>query len=151
MVIAQKTYDVGLGYPKTQLNQVPWNTIAAGDVVNIHYDPNGYHEKFIISTSGTAAQPIKIIGIAGPNGEKPIIDGNNAKAISGQLGFDATQSYGLVFIEPAALANGADCSAYGPIPHDILIDNLEIRNAHYSLWRRPRHLFKLSSRNALFL
>jgi len=129
-LIAQKTYDVGPGYPKTQISQVPWSTLAAGDVVNIHYDPNGYHEKFLISTSGTVAQPIKIVGIAGPNGEKPIIDGDKAKAITGQLGFHATQPYGLIFIEPAALANGTDCSAYGPIPHDIIIDNLEIRNAH---------------------
>ena len=131
-LLAQKTYDVGPGYPKTQISQVPWLTLGAGDVVNIHYDLNGYHEKFLISASGTAAQPIKIIGIAGPNGEKPIIDGDKAKAIVGQIGFHATQSYGLIFIEPAALANGTDCSAYGPIPHDIVIDNLEIRNAHPS-------------------
>ena len=129
---AQTTYDVGPGYPKTQLSQVPWKTLIAGDSVKIHYDPTGYHEKILISTSGTAAQPIKIIGISGPNGLKPIIDGAQAKAISGQIGFHATQPYGLVFIEPAALANGTDCSAYGPIPHDIVIDNLEIRNAHPS-------------------
>ena len=70
-LLAQKTYDVGPGYPKTQISQVPWLTLGAGDVVNIHYDLNGYHEKFLISASGTAAQPIKIIGIAGPNGENP--------------------------------------------------------------------------------
>ena len=129
-LLAQKTYDVGPGYPKTQISQVPWLTLGAGDVVNIHYDPNGYHEKFLISTSGTAAQPIKIVGIAGPNGQKPIIDGDKAKAIKGQIGYQATQPYGLIFIEPAAMANGTDASAYGPIPHDIVIDNLEIRNAH---------------------
>ena len=124
---AQTTYDVGPTYPKTKLSQVPWSSLGAGDVVNIHYDVNPYKEKFLISTSGTLANPIKIIGIAGPNGEKPIIDGNQANAISGQLCFTATQPYGLIFIEPAA---GGTCNAYGPIPHDIIIDGLEIKNAH---------------------
>jgi hypothetical protein len=130
---SQTTYDVGPTYPKTKLSQVPWKTLGAGDVVNIHYDVNPYREKFLISTSGTVANPIKIIGIAGPNGEKPIIDGNQASATSGQICYSATQPYGLIFIEPGLDANG-NCpgGAYGPIPHDIIIDNLEIRNAHPS-------------------
>ena len=128
---AQTTYHVGPTYPKTKLNQVPWNTLGAGDVVNIHYDVNPYKEKFLISTSGTLANPIKIIGIAGPNGEKPIIDGDHANAISGQICYSATQPYGLIFIEPGLDANGnCPMGAYGPIPHDIIIDGLEIRNAH---------------------
>ena len=128
---AQTTYDVGPTYPKTKLSQVPWKMLGAGDVVNIHYDVNPYKEKFLISTSGTLANPIKILGIAGPNGEKPIIDGNQANAISGQICYSATQPYGLIFIEPGLDANG-NCpgGAYGPIPHDIIIDGLEIRNAH---------------------
>jgi uncharacterized protein YjdB len=128
---AQTIYDVGPTYPKTKLSQVPWKTLGAGDVVNIHYDVNPYKEKFLISTSGTAANPIKIIGIAGPNGEKPIIDGNQANATSGQICYSATQPFGLIFIEPGLDVNG-NCpgGAYGPIPHDIIIDNLEIRNAH---------------------
>ncbi len=129
-VFAQKTYDVGPGYPKTQLNQIPWAALAAGDVVNIHYDVNGYHEKFLISTSGTLAKPIKIVGIAGPNGEKPIIDGDKAKALSGQICYAQTQPFGLIFIEPG-LVNGLCANgSYAAIPHDIVIDNLEIRNAH---------------------
>ncbi len=130
-LVAQKTYDVGPGFAKTLLSQVPWNTLAAGDVVNIHYDVNPYHEKFLISTSGTPAQPIKIIGIAGPNGEKPIIDGDHANAISGQICYAQTQQYGLIFIEPGNAPNGScPFGSYAPIPHDIVIDNLEIRNAH---------------------
>ena len=132
-LFSQTTFDVGPTYPKTKLSQVPWKTLVAGDVVNIHYDVNPYQEKFLISTSGTTVNPIKIIGIAGPNGEKPIIDGDHANATSGQICYSATQPYGLIFIEPGLDANG-NCpnGAYGPIPHDIIIDNLEIRNAHPS-------------------
>ncbi|MES2518413.1 MAG: Ig-like domain-containing protein, partial [Bacteroidota bacterium] len=92
---------------------------------------NPYKEKFLISTSGTTANPIKIIGIAGPNGEKPIIDGDHANAISGQMCYAQTQPYGLIFIEPGVDGNG-NCpnGSYSAIPHDIVIDGLEIRNAH---------------------
>lgn len=130
-IFAQKTYDVGPGFPKTKLSQVPWNTLGAGDIVNIHYDVNPYKEKFLISTSGTPAAPIKIVGIAGPNGEKPIIDGDHANAISGQMCFSQTMPYGLIFIEPGLDVNG-NCpnGSYSAIPHDIIIDGLEIRNAH---------------------
>jgi uncharacterized protein YjdB len=130
---AQTTYDVGPTYQKTKLSQVPWKTLGAGDVVNIHYDVNPYKEKFLISTSGTAANPIKIVGIAGPNGEKPIIDGDHANQISGQLCYVATIPYGLIYIEPGLDATG-NCpgGAYSAIPHDIIIDNLEIKNAHPS-------------------
>lgn len=105
-LFSQTTFDVGPTYPKTKLSQVPWKTLVAGDVVNIHYDVNPYQEKFLISTSGTTVNPIKIIGIAGPNGEKPIIDGDHANATSGQICYSATQPYGLIFIEPGLDANG---------------------------------------------
>ena len=125
----QTTYNVGPNFPMTQLSQVPWKTLGAGDVVNIYDNGSTYKEKFLISTSGTAAQPITIKGIAGPNGQKPIIDGDHAVSKGGQC--YQTEAYGLISIEPALAANGY-CSfgSYAPIPHDIVIDGLEIRNAH---------------------
>ncbi|WP_216847309.1 MBG domain-containing protein [Pedobacter boryungensis] len=122
---AQKNYHVGPGQTMTKLSQVPWNTLGAGDIVSIHYDPNPYREKFLISTSGEPGNPITILGIPGPNGEKPIIDGENATSDPQKLAFPNTDVFGLIFIGP-----GTGAGSYGPIPHDIIIDNLEIRNAH---------------------
>ena len=49
------TYEVGPGQPRTHLRDVPWANLQPGDFVNIHPTPGGYHERFQISASGTAA------------------------------------------------------------------------------------------------
>jgi len=125
---AQNTYNVGPGFPKTTLSQVPWNTLGPGDTVNIYHNGSSYKEKFLISTSGISGQPITIRGIAGPNGQKPVIDGDNAISYGGQC--YATESYGLITIEPGQVNGGCPNGAYSDIPHDIIIDGLEIKNCH---------------------
>lgn len=72
-------YDVGPGRVRTLLREVPWAGLQPGDIVNIHYKPGGYQEKFQISASGTAGARIVIRGIPDPaTGALPIIDGNGA-------------------------------------------------------------------------
>ena len=127
---AQTTYNVGPNFQMTTLAQVPWNTLAAGDVVNIYYNGSTYKEKFLISTSGAAGNPITIKGIAGPNGEKPIIDGDHAVSKGGQC--YNTEAFGLITIEPALVNGNCPFGSYSPIPHDIVIDGLEVRNSHPS-------------------
>src|SRR5438552_2870982 len=65
------TYDIGPGLAYTSVNAVPWETLGPGDTVQIHWCPEAYREKILISTSGTAQEPIRVVGVAGPNGQLP--------------------------------------------------------------------------------
>lgn len=73
-------YHVGEGEPYTSIGDVPWYALLAGDTVYIHYRPNAgpYHEKFLVSGQGTATAWIRVLGVPGPNGELPVISGDNA-------------------------------------------------------------------------
>jgi hypothetical protein len=47
------TYEAGPGQAYTNLSSVPWMSLAAGDTVNVHYLPGGYHEIIMLSNSGS--------------------------------------------------------------------------------------------------
>lgn len=123
------TYEVGPGQARTKLSDVPWRTLKPGDVVNIHYQPNGYHEIIHISQSGTQAKPILIKGIPDPTtGALPTIDGNGA-IMDPHVDFRSTvfENFG-VFVVSAAKKN----YNYGvTFPSWITIESLDIRNALY--------------------
>ena len=72
------TYNIGPGQPYTTLGSFPWSSLGPGDTVDIHWQPTPYYEKLLISESGTASAPINIVGVPGPSGQQPIIDGDNA-------------------------------------------------------------------------
>src|SRR5262245_59600145 len=76
------TFEVGFGQAYGSIGAVPWNSLAAGDVVRIHWrspaEGGDYHEKINISGQGTADKPIQVLGVAGPDGELPVINGANA-------------------------------------------------------------------------
>src|SRR5687767_13158840 len=72
------TYNVGPGQSFSTIGAVPWATLQPGDMVLIHWRPQSYAEKWVIGRSGTAAMPITIRGVPGPNGELPVITGQNA-------------------------------------------------------------------------
>lgn len=71
-------YRVGPDQAYKTLGGVPWYQLQAGDTVYIHYSSEPYREKILISGRGTADQWIRILGVPGPNGELPVISGNNA-------------------------------------------------------------------------
>lgn len=98
----------GVMYPT--LASVPWSTLGAGDTVTIPYSATPYRETFAITTSGSAAMPIRVRGLAGPGGERPIIDGENAVAGAN------THVRGLLSIR-----NGAA---------NVVIEGLAFRHAH---------------------
>lgn len=56
---------------------MPWDKLVAVDTVRIFYSTTPYRGKFMLSGNGTAAAPIRVCGVKGPNGERPIIDGQN--------------------------------------------------------------------------
>jgi hypothetical protein len=81
-------YQVGPdGGQLASLDQVPWENLAAGDTVRIFYRADPYKGKFSINAHGTASAPVRVCGVAGPNGERPVIDGDGATTRS-------TLSYG---------------------------------------------------------
>lgn len=68
--------------PKTlqfsKVSDVDWNNLAAGDTVRIFWRAEPYREKILIKGQGSAEQPIRVCGVAGPNGELPVISGRDA-------------------------------------------------------------------------
>ncbi|MBI5424193.1 MAG: hypothetical protein HZA32_08890 [Opitutae bacterium] len=116
-------YHVGPGQQFTSLAQVPWSTLAAGNTVRIHWRAEAYKEKLLLSARGTAEKPIKIEGVAGPNGQLPVIDGTGATAAA-NIGyapwFGDVMERSLI----AVARNAAQPSAYKP--GYLVISNLEL-------------------------
>ncbi len=112
--------------PNTSLDtiaEVPWATLQPGDTVLIYWKATGYKEKWVICRQGTAALPITISGVPGPNGELPVIDGNGA-VTPPNLNF-ASETRGVIKVGSANIP--ADT-----MPKHIIIENLEIRGGHPS-------------------
>jgi hypothetical protein len=118
-VVAEE-YHVGPGQPRATPDRVPWDALRAGDVVAIHWRSEPYRCKWVLAGRGHPDAPITVRGVLGPNGERPILDGENA-ITPPSLDYWAGER-GVIKIGPAAFAPDA-------IPGHIVIENLEIRNA----------------------
>ncbi len=120
-------YPVGPGQSYASISDVPWGELGAGDTVRIHYRAEPYREKIIISTDGTEQNPIRVCGVPGPNGERPILDGNAAVNDPDDSGAYGTYRpmEGLAMI---MLWN----RDYDLKVHNIVIEGLHIRNAKNS-------------------
>lgn len=124
---AATVYDVGEGKPYPSLASVPWNGLAAGDTVRVFWRPEPYREKLLIAARGTATDPIRIVGVPGPSGELPVIDGKNATtAPQFKFTYAGTQDRGLIIL---TLPQGLP---WGYKPGYLEFSNLEVRNAHAS-------------------
>ncbi|MFN8633050.1 MAG: hypothetical protein U0893_04285 [Chloroflexota bacterium] len=122
-----KAYEVGPGQALASLGEVPWESLAAGDTVRIHFRAEPYREKLFLRGKGTQNQPIVVCGVAGPNGELPIVDGQNAKARPGlpYPNSGAGEPRGLIHV-----TLGAN-DQWGYKPQYIVIQGLHIRNAFH--------------------
>ena len=118
-------YEVGPGLTFTNLGSVPWTTLAAGDTVDIHYQPGGYHEVILLCNSGAANAPITINGVPDPvTGALPVLDGSHAVTATNVPWSDASlNTQGVLVVAPSA------SQPYGYLPSWIVIQNLEVRNA----------------------
>lgn len=114
-------YEVKEGTPLDTIAEVPWATLQPGDTVLINWRSTPYKEKWVICRQGTAALPITVRGVLGPNGERPVIDGNGAVTPL-NLNF-WSENRGTIKI------GGANVPA-DTMPKYIVIENLEIRGAH---------------------
>lgn len=119
-------FHVGPGQDYPSPTDVPWQLVGAGSEVFIHYAPAGYHAKLLLSNRGTAAQPIRVIGVPGPNGERPILDGANAVSTTSvtYAAYTFTEDQSLIAVE----RDNAKPSDFKP--GYIEIHGLELRNAH---------------------
>ncbi|WP_114903715.1 T9SS type A sorting domain-containing protein [Kordia sp. SMS9] len=113
-------YHVGPGQPLANIAEVPWDALQAGDKVYIHWKSTPYYEKWVINAQGTAQNRIEIIGVNGPSGQKPIIDGNGAVTPTNLNYWNEVR--GLIKI------GGSSIPADG-LPSYITIENLELKSA----------------------
>lgn len=125
-----KDYEVGATGKLASLDQVPWDKLAAGDTVRIHYRAEPYAGKFMLSARGTAAAPVRVCGIPGPNGQRPVISGRDATTRKGlAYGHPLHQSRSIIVIKQLA------SEGWQAYPSHLQIDGLAIQGAH------PRHGF----------
>lgn len=71
-------YEVGPGKPLAELEEVPWERLEAGDTVRIHWRESAYRSKFVLCRQGTVEAPIRVLGVPGPDNQRPVIDGRDA-------------------------------------------------------------------------
>lgn len=111
-------YEVGPGKEYKAVIDVPWEKLAPGDTVLIHWRSEPYKEKFNIAVEGTREAPFTVRGVPGPNGELPVIDGRDAVTRPGAAFGNENRSVVQVgpFKDKAA------------VPSNIVIENLEIRS-----------------------
>jgi hypothetical protein len=112
------SYDVGPGQGIPKLGEVPWKTLRPGDVVRIHWRPEPFQERVLLSTSGTLEAPIRVEGVLGPAGQMPVVEGRDAVVATGVNGLHGGRSVvqvGFGDLEP------------GQVPAHLEILNLEIR------------------------
>jgi hypothetical protein len=115
-------YQVGSGAGQlASIAMVPWNKLAAGDTVRIFWRPTPYKEKFLVTGHGTAVRPIRVCGVKGPQGQRPIIDGRDATtSASIDYGRDLLhQTRSVVIIKGQA-------NVSGDRPEYLAIEGLEI-------------------------
>ena len=125
-------YQVGPGKAYTSLDAVPWESLKAGDTVRIFYTPTPYKSKFMVSAAGTAAAPVRICGVKGANGERPIISGDGATTRPQLLTHygNTTETQGIHQDRTVIVVKASGAGNYTDVPSYITIDGLDIRAGH---------------------
>ncbi len=121
-------YYVGPDEALTELDGVPWLSLAAGDTVNIHYRAEPYRTKVGLRAQGTAEQPVVIRGIRGSNGERPIISGHNATTPANMAGFFSEQYDEFLAVFLIKRASTDPYATYKP--QHITFEDLRIEGAY---------------------
>ena len=127
-------YPVGPGQARESLDAVPWESLRAGDTVRIFHREAPYRSKFLLAGQGTAAAPIRVCGVRGPNGERPVIDGSGAttRAALGPL-YSSTPLYSHVHQDRSVIAiKPLATQGWTAYPRHLQIDGLKITRGHPS-------------------
>ena len=120
-------YPVGPGQKYTSISDVPWDRLGPGDTVRIHWRPEPYREKIVVRTDGTEQAPIRICGVPGPGGQRPVLDGDGARNDPDDAG--AYGTYGPMEGLAMIMIWNRD---YDLKVHNVVIDGLHVRNAKNS-------------------
>ena len=112
-------YHVGPGHSFAAIADVRWDTLQPGDRVFIHWKSQPYQEKWVINRQGTAQNRIQIIGVNGPLGQQPVIDGNGAVTPTNLSYWN--EDRGVIKIGGSSIPSDG-------LPSYISIINLEIRS-----------------------
>lgn len=113
-------YHVGPEQRYETPDEAPWNVLRPGDEVHIHHRVEPYRVKWVFARQGTKSKPIAIRGIPGPNGERPVIDAENAITPPGQ---DYTSgARGIIKIGYSNIPSEKN-------PRHLIIEGLELRGA----------------------
>jgi len=125
LIGTNKTIHVGPGKTYTEMTDVPWLTLGAGDVVNIYYRASAYKTKIGLISIATAQAPFIINGVTDSACNKPVIDGNGAvtatDARAMNFGSDI-QGSGVITIHRPPNTSGTHKAKY------IVIQNLKMIN-----------------------
>jgi hypothetical protein len=127
-------YTVGPGQTFATVGEVPWDGLLPGDNVLIYWRAEPYREKWVICARGTETQPITIRGIPGPNGELPVIDGQDAVTPS-NLEY-TNEERGVIKIGSANVPSDV-------LPAYIVLEGLDVRSA------RPPYSFTAADGSSL--
>ena len=76
-----EVYEVGPGRAFANIGDVPWESLAEGDTVRVHWRALPYREKWVICRTGTEARQIVVSGVPNPDGRLPVVDGRDATTI----------------------------------------------------------------------
>ena len=120
----EHVYDVGPAMPYADPSAVPWESLAPGTLVRIHYRQAPYAHKWVIAVAGSADRPVVVRGIP-HEGMLPVITGENATT---RLQLD-------YWNEGRSVVKVGGASHPSDLPTHITIENLEIRSA------RPPYTF----------
>jgi hypothetical protein len=115
------------------LNQIPWDQLRPDDVVCLPYRSEPYRHKIHFMARGAEGHPIRLVGLRGPNGERPVIDGNGATTSSRVAASDGNsdrQHVGLITLQGRAPRENDTQGAWQP--GHITIVGLKIQNARGS-------------------
>jgi len=111
-------YEVGPGKQYADPVALPWTEFKDGDAIKVYWREEPYRNLFFIGWSD-----FSLIGVPGPNGQKPIIDGDGAVAVTRGINY-YNQDRGLVRIGESAVPKIKYLE-------NILVEGFEFRNA----WR----------------
>lgn len=111
-------YRVGPGQPLADPNDVPWESLQAGDMVFIYWRKEPYRSKWVICARGTVDRPITVRGMPGDQGALPVIEGRDASTRK-ELDYWHEQ-------RSVIKIGGANVPA-DVVPAHIIVEGLEVR------------------------
>lgn len=128
MTGSHATYHVGPGQQFTELAGVPWLSLQAGDVVNIHWRAQPYRTKIGLRAQGLASSPVVINGVTNELCQRPEVSGQDATIAQDAIdehyySAGGTNALGTIFI------NKRYADPAGFKARHIRIQNLKITGA----------------------